>query len=192
MWKLGCLAAIAGGKPRLTVEPRSRGATGFCGLGVGSPRLPDKTSHSRRRWPMQQAIGGVDRGGLAGGSRSALPGCGNLGSSRSSGRQRWMGWCMRRCSAASRNGKRPLAALGARSDHRSAAGLHPRPLSGQGPPGSAGASPCPPSTCGCWPTTPPGRYSARLWRGRAGAIILEIARSEIAYTAQRPEANMWR
>ena len=79
-----------------------------------------------------------------------------------------------------------LAALGAGADDRGAAGLDPRPL----PRARAGrvpaASPCRPSTCGCWPTTRRARCSARPKALDGGAVILEIARSEIGYTDQRP------
>ena len=51
---------------------------------------------------------------------------------------------------------------------------------------SAAASPCRPSTCAASRTTRRARFSARAKTLDAGAFILEIARSEIAYTEQRP------
>ena len=85
-----------------------------------------------------------------------------------------------------RAGGRPLAALGAGAGNRGPPGLHQRSVPGPGPGRMRAALPFPRSTSGCWPTTPPGRSSAPPRRGKAGAIILEIARSEIAYTEQRP------
>ena len=48
------------------------------------------------------------------------------------------------------------------------------------------ASPSRRSTCGSCPTTPRAPPAARPPRSRAGAVIFEIARSEMGYTEQRP------
>ena len=65
--------------------------------------------------------------------------------------------------------------------------LDPGPLRRARPPRAARRpSPCPPSTSAAWPTTPPRALMRARKALDAGAVICEIARSEISYTDQRP------
>ena len=81
---------------------------------------------------------------------------------------------------------RALADLGDRPGRRRAARVDPRSLPGARTRRDPAASPCRRSTCAACRTTPRARSSARRSSSNAGAFILEIARSEIAYTDQRP------
>ena len=85
-----------------------------------------------------------------------------------------------------REGARALADLGDRPGGRRAAVVDPRAVHGARPRRDATDSRCRRSTCAACRTTRRARSSARRSSSNAGAFILEIARSEIAYTDQRP------
>ena len=98
------------------------------------------------------------------------------------GRARARGGVRRR----GREGACPLADLGDRTGGRRARRRRSTTSTWRAAAARCTASPCRRSTCAAWRTTPRARSSAPRSGMNAGAFILEIARSEIAYTDQRP------